>query len=548
MDVNKQSTPVDEPVSALAAEILEDIRHQVHNTGIDFAEGNGKQLINEIFDLAQGNLERYLSGCNSESWLLEAYKQLFMWTAVYRGMPNQSFLSPKELGPVGRFGWRFVIEYLVSKKQADVPQRRKPSFEDVKKVFTVLSVMANAAEWSNALHFFPDVYEKISFDLSTPYGILLPILSEESNSRLSERSQYMRATDGNCWSILTDGRISLDENIIKAKLSNAILKAKGFSLEQIDKIIDTLLQKVLTSGFVLIIPGEYLIAWISDESGISAPTVAKVLDFMLLSTVQFGDDQAKFLDKKDPARMINFAGIKITDLKFLTSIYPKQSVSKSHIKNSSWHVIVNIFLVGEWYDILKHRCATGQRLDLKRDTSLNLALEAIEQYQRKNIFESVVTDIFLRAGHTSIQGIRKLAMGEGRPMLLPCGEIDVLAFDIRTNILYVVECKASTPATDIRGQFQQYKDHFSQKNYDKKFKLKIRWVTENLKVISDKKELHMKQAKISETRVVPLLVTRYPSIVKFYSTEYRVLTYAELYQELVCSNTKSQDQSNPLHC
>ncbi|MGZ0898894.1 hypothetical protein [Pseudomonas putida] len=540
MDFNEQRTPVDEPVADLHLETLSNILRELKQAHIpeDGSAQDAKLLVNNAFEIAQAKLHLSLKKGNSDSWVLEAYKQIFMWTGVYRGLPFQKFISPVELAPVGRFGWRFVIEHILSGGPGDSLQRRQPSLEDVKKVFTILSVMTMAAEWSNLIHFFPDVYGDVEFDLSSPVGILAPILSDKSKAVVAARSEYMRRIDHVYWETLNSERKVEDEGVLNDKFSSALLAAKGFTSEQVEAVIDILLHKVLSSGIVLIIPGEYFVDWVSDESNLPKSTVYKILNFMLLSSASFKTQGGNFLDKKDPVRMINFAGVRLERVKFLSSIYPKSSVSMSHIKKASWHAIINIFMVGEWSDIFKHRTSIGQRPDLKVDPLFNRALEDIEQYHRRTVFENIVLGIFKAGGCKGTKGLKKWPDSSGVSRVLPCGEIDILAYESHTRTLFVVECKASAPATDSRGQFQQHKDHFSQKKYHAKFLLKIQWVEKKLSELSNCKELCIDVADIPQIKLVPLMITRYPSIVKFYVDEYRVLTYAELYEEICNAKIK----------
>ncbi|MBD8826273.1 hypothetical protein [Pseudomonas sp. CFBP 13602] len=539
MDINEQRTPIDEPVSEFHEETMLSILRSLKQTYMPSGKTNAdaKSIVNSMFEVAQDKLRTSILKGNSASWMLEAYKQIFMWTSVYRGGFAQPFHSPKEMAPVGRFGWRFVIEHILSGGAGDSLQRRQPSYEEVSKVFTILSVMMMAAEWSNLIHFFPDVYGDVEFDLTDPFGMLMPKLPPKSKVAMQERAEYMRMADDDHWNRLSASRRAADELYLNKKLSNALQVAKGFTLEDIEKLIDVMLREVLSSGAVLIIPGEYLVDWLVDESDIPKPVVVKILNFILLSSKDFMRVGGDFLDKKDPIRMINFAGIRLDRLKYLTSIYPKASVSKPHIKKASWHVIVNIFMVAEWHDIFKHRSAIGQRLDLKGDAVLNRSLEEIEQYHRRNIFESVVFDIFAKCSHDGIKGLKKWTSNNGGSVALPCGEIDIIAFDEVNKIFYVVECKASAPATDSRGQFQQFKDHFIQKKYHDKFLSKIKWVSENLAEIARYKAFSRSEIDLANVEIVPLMVTRYPSIVKFYVEGYRVLTYVELDVELSREST-----------
>lgn len=531
MDINVQQTPVDEPVAELNIAVLGEIVNAVNRQVAGGSElQDSKFLLNSAYKIALERLHKILGSRNSASWLLEAYKQLFMWTAVYRKglMPWQHFDASESLAPIGRYGWRYAIDYCLSKSSPQSLQNGKPNYEDVSQVFSILAVMTISAEWSNLIHYFPDVYGDVTFDLSKPEGILFPILSEEALGKVSNRSDYMLKKEGEAWTKFSGFEGDYDDDHLKPKLSSALLESKGFDLDQLERFIDILLHNVLSSGWVLVIPGGYLIDWISEEGGMEKNVVIKILDFMLLSADALINKNRDFLNKKDQVRMINFSGVRIDRLKNLKSIYPKEAVHKPHIKKASWHAIMNIFMVAEWYDTFMHRCLVGQRQDLKADPIFNKALEDIEQYQRRDIFESLIGKIFASHGFNFIKGLKKWPNKQGSSVMLPCGEIDLLAYHEVSRILYVVECKCGAPAIDSRGYSQQYNDHFEQKKYHSKFKAKIDWVGANLKGLSHLEHLGCGIVKCSPVQVVPVFVTRYPSIAKFYVDDYKVLTFAEL--------------------
>jgi Holliday junction resolvase-like predicted endonuclease len=535
MDINVQQTPVDEPVAELHVAVLDEIvtvvRKQFRG---DTDSVSPKDVLNAAYNIALEQLHKILDSRNSASWMLEAYKQMFMWTAVYRKelTPWQHFDASEGLAPIGRYGWRYAIDYSLSKSNSQSLQNTKPNYEDVSKVFSILAVMTISAEWSNLIHYFPDVYGDVRFDLSSPEGILFPLLTEDALSKISLRSNYMLKREHQAWEKFAGTDDDFANEYVKLTLSSALKESKGFDLAQLEKFIDILLHNVLSSGLVLIIPGGYLIDWISEEGYIAKNMAVKILDFMLLSSSALVDTNRNFLNKKDQVRMINFAGVRIDRLKNLKSIYPKESVHKPHIKKASWHVIINIFMVGEWYDTFMHRCLVGQRQDLKLDPILNRALEDIEQYQRRNVFESLVGEIFSSHGFQYVKGLKKWPNKQGQLVMLPCGEIDVLAYHGASRTLFVVECKAGAPAIDSRGYSQQFKDHFEQKKYHFKFQSKISWVNENVNEFSHLESLGGGIVGCSPVQIVPVLVTRYPSIIKFYVDDYKVMTFAELDESL----------------
>jgi Holliday junction resolvase-like predicted endonuclease len=545
MDINKQHTPIDEPVAQINSAVISEISNLVKarlQQDVPTDEQT-KTILNLAYEMAIAKLHKLLDSRHPASWILEAYKQTFMWTAVYKQelTPWENFESPKELAPIGRFGWRYAIEYLLSKKNLNSISRVKPTYDEVSEAFTLLNISANSAEWSNLIHFFPDVYGNIKFDLTTDYGLLTPLLDNSAEPTLAIRSRYMFKKEVNEWSRLTTTRAQSIERFVESTLSTAMKEELGFTIAQLKTLIDALCRTILSSGYTIILPGRYMIDWASDESGIPKDTVANIFDFINLSPNSLTDIDRDFLDKKDPIRMINFAGVRIDNLNHLGSIYPKPATKKPHIKQAKWHIIINIFMLGEWYDTFMYKCSNGQRQDLKSYPVLNHALEKIEQFQRRDVFESVVAEIFTARQVKRIQSLKKWRTPEGRSIPLPCGEIDIIAYHEPSGVLFVVECKAGAPALDSRGFSQQQKDHFKQKKYDEKFRSKIEWVTENIPTIFRSKEFDGLLYNLDSIKVVPVFVTRYPTIIKFYIEDYKVMTFAELDEYIVSTITDSAE-------
>ncbi|NVZ28474.1 hypothetical protein HX881_23220 [Pseudomonas gingeri] len=541
MDINKQHTPIDEPVaqinSAVISEIAKLVKFRLQQDAP--TEEQTKTILNLAYEIAIAKLHKLLNSRHPASWILEAYKQTFMWTAVYKQelTPWEDFESPKELAPIGRFGWRYAIEYLLSKKNLNSISRAKPTYDEVSEAFTLLSISASSAEWSNLIHFFPDVYGHVKFDLTTEHGLLTPLLDDAAEPTLAARSNYMFKKEGNEWSKLTTARAKSTELFVESTLSTAMQEELGFTIAQLKALIDTMCRTILSSGYTIILPGRYMIDWASDESGIPKETVAKIFDFINLSPNSLVAIDRDFLDKKDPIRMINFAGVRIDNLNHLGAVYPKSATKKPHIKQATWHIIINIFMLGEWYDTFMYKCSNGQRQDLKSYPVLNCALEKIEQYQRRDVFESVIADIFKARQFKRIQSLKKWRTPEGHSIPLPCGEIDIIAYHEKSEVLFVVECKAGAPALDSRGFSQQQKDHFKQKKYDEKFRSKIKWIKENTPTIFRLKEFDGQPYNLDSIKVVPVFVTRYPTIIKFYIEDYKVMTFAELDEFIVSAIT-----------
>ncbi len=306
----------------------------------------------------------------------------------------------------------------------------------------------------------------------------------------------------------------------------------GFCLDNLEAVIEVLSEEILSSGFVIVHSGEYLIEWVSDVAKLPKQLVSKIFDFMLLSARSTSESSQDYLNKKDPMRMINFAGVRIDRLPDVKSIYAKAAARKPHIKKARWHVVMNVFMVVEWFDIFQHRCAVGHRPDLKSHPQLNLALENIEQYQRQTIFETAVARILSNHGLKCVVNLKKWPNQEGKMAMLPCGEIDIIAYHANTKVLLVIECKAGAPAIDARGYSQQYKDHYTQKKYHHKFIKKIEWVANEKHDLYKLEKRENGFAACRPLKIIPILVTKYPSVVRFYAKEYAVKTFVELDEDI----------------
>lgn len=531
MEINKQNTPVDGPVTAIDEKYLIEITKRLRES---YMGNDAKVILKWAYDQALTRLHDLLNSRNPASWILEAYKQTFMWTMVFREelMPGQHFEAPKELAPVGRYGWRYVIEYLLTRGSLNSVSRAAPDYGEVSEAFTLLSILACSAEWSDLIHFFPDVYGDVWIDLDNEFGLLSPVRDQKAEVALVERAKYMQKRESDAWERYTKSQGKSVEYNVDSVLGLALRDSYGFTVDDVRQVIDCLCKTALSSGFVVILPGPYLIDWVAEEGGINRDIVKKVIEFVLLSSDALKEVDRKFFNKRDPLRMINFAGIKVERLKNLKSIYPKGAVKEPHIKNSNWHVIINVFMVGEWLDVFLHKCSNGQRQDLKSHPVLNKALEDIEQYQRRNVFETVVANIFSECGCKYVKSLKKCLGDGGKLVPLPCGEIDIIAYDSISGVMFVVECKAGAPAIDSRGFSQQKLDHFTQKKYHQKFLSKIEWVNNNLDFIKGLGELASELNGCMPSRVIPVMVTRYPNIVRFYVDDYPVITFAELQETI----------------
>jgi hypothetical protein len=397
----------------------------------------------------------------------------------------------------------------------------------VSKAFTPLAVAVYTSELSNLIHYFPDVYSDVEIDLSNP---LVPKFSERTLAVQRQRRAYLNKIDWRTWEKYPSLAGLFDQKI-RRLLNDGLKEGMGFSLGELEKLRDTLQAKVLAPGLIMVQSFDYVTDWMADCSAVPRDRVSKALDFMLLS-MNSNTRSRSFLDKNEPVRMLNFAGVKLPRLPDPSSIYAPAAARKSHIQRANSHVIMSLFTLAEWMDNFQQQCSNGQRPDLKSSDRLNSALESIEQYQRRSIFESGVAQIFSMHGFAHIASLKKWPSSDGNFVQLPCGEIDVLAYHRERDLLVIAECKATAPATDARGYSQQFRDHFKQKAYHDKFLRKIRWLQDPATDLRHLAKLNKDFTTTEKTQIIPLFVTKYPSIARFYCDQYRVLTFEELDEEI----------------
>jgi Holliday junction resolvase-like predicted endonuclease len=535
VNLDTLSTLNNEPVFDLHDVTLVEIAARVkrHYGSRVIANDEASHALKEIFSAARQSLHRTLKSRNSASWTLEAYKQTLLWTHVYRKElnPSQIFCAPHEYAPAGRFGWRYALEHLLPRIPAS-KSRGKPRYDEISRAFTAIVVMANSAEWSNLIHFFPDIYDCISIDLTDPMGLVSPVLSADAMELVLDRHKYLQSIDRRTWQKYPEMNRGLSDERIRSTLSRGLEESLGFGLDHLDQVIQTLMDEVLSPGYTIVHSGEYLVAWVADIAKLPASLVSTIVNFMLLSASSISRETHDFLDKKNPARMINYAGVRIDDLPILKSIYSDSAFTLPSVKRARWHLILNIYMVAEWLDTFQSRCVLGQRPDLKSNPRLNIALERIEQYQKRQVFETSVAGILEARGLKCVMGLKKWPTHEGAMKALPCGEIDIIAYHEKSRQLFVIECKAGSPAVDARGWSQQYKDHFSQKKYHQKFMAKIDWVLQHREQLFRLNKLNIEPICCWPEKIVSVLVTKFPSIVRFYASEYEVKTFVELDQDL----------------
>ena len=145
-------------------------------------------------------------------------------------------------------------------------------------------------------------------------------------------------------------------------------------------------------------------------------------------------------------------------------------------------------------------------------------------------FEQLVSKQLLKKDIKNVVSVKKLFTSE-KIIHVPqtVGDIDLIGFNPKGNILYIFECKFVKFSSESKIDRDDISNFItSSKSYDFKFKKKIAWLTENISLIIE----HMNYNKISISEVdniEPILITFYPTIVRGFITDYKCTNFVEYF-------------------
>lgn len=110
------------------------------------------------------------------------------------------------------------------------------------------------------------------------------------------------------------------------------------------------------------------------------------------------------------------------------------------------------------------------------------------------------------------------------------GEIDFIGYDSKKNELLLIECKIISPALEpkyFRDDYDKFmRDREKKLGYKSQFEKKVDWVKDN---VEDVKKSFGSQISLSidDSKLRPVLLTFYPSIIEGFITEFEVYTLSE---------------------
>lgn len=475
---------------------------------------NGYENFEEI-------LKEQLNKYHPASWILEAYIQLQLWSVLFFEGSNDNFITGNEkLAPIGRYGWRYVIDVSVQNlAKTSIKNGARPTQEEKDIVFTALAGMCNTSEISNFFHFIGDRFNLNTLIFSPELFKGFPPLSKEDTSFLDKVKQTLDIAPD--WENYE--QFSPLNDVLSQKVDDLLLNHFSITLAEIQSIMYWVEQiSIKEAMLILVQPLEDFIRQISLYSGLSRSKIESFLNLTCFSTNVLRETRDRdFLRKSQRHRMYYYLGIIINLDSNLESIYDEETLKRSLIHSSNTHIIISPMSFDEWLKIFQTSLILGQREDLKQSSKMKNEIASIESYYRIKVFEVEVLKL-LEAKKFVGFNLDKL---NGKK--IECGEIDIIAYSEDRKELFVIECKALTNVVDYRGLGQLINDHYVQKKYHKKFLRKIKWVNEEIEPI---KLLFKSRFNVDipySIKIVPYFVTSFNSTIGLIEDKYQILTFEE---------------------
>ncbi|HMV08170.1 MAG TPA: hypothetical protein PK325_00915 [Cyclobacteriaceae bacterium] len=477
-----------------------------------------KLFYNRCYDSSFQRLHNLVDSFHPGSCIVVAYAQLEYWTAIFYEITP----GPTSIAGQCRYGWRYVVERsLDNLKNGTVSDTTEINQQKIEEIFTLIVIGLQCAELSNYLHYLPLTFQSVSIDKMPTALSGFPRLNDKESRTWSVQREYI----GKRRDLAQfEGRFSPSVNPDFQKDLNTFLSDFcNFNLEVVGSVIQHI--GAISSFYnasIIVQPFEQFVDLLLKMTKLPRQVVESIIMFSFISTRNPFHQSREVLKRSQSIRLLNFPGIIVELDKNLHSIYGSDA-DKPYITGTKVHVIVSPLLLSDWLNLFPYRMAFGQRSDLKGiNDNFKKALSVLENRFKQDIFEFQVAEIYRQHGYVCI----KLKKVNGKE--IPCGEIDIIAFNPSTSSLVVTECKIHAPILDAKYMRQVILDHFEQKNYHAKFLKKINWVSQNAIIIKDQFKQHHGVVIPEVYSLTAQFITWSPSIIKFMVKEYEVLTYDEL--------------------
>jgi Holliday junction resolvase-like predicted endonuclease len=485
-----------------------------------------KQFYNLSYNRLIEELNLILNKFHPAAWVREAYIQLELWSFIFYNNEHKAqkgiIKGLSFFAPIGRYGWRYILEISLEKvAKANVDNNLRPQDNDVSKVFTLLLALSYCSEFSNYLHYFKSYFTSVKVQISPLVYSTHPKFNESENKFFEKIIDYIHEKPD--WKKYK--QFSIDNDMELMKMVDRMLGAYfKFTLNDVRSLIAALVNEIShrLGASILITTFDEAVDLFAHVCDMPPAMIESILNFVLLDVQSPTHTSRDFLSRSQQRRMLNYAGVLIYLNKNYETIYDRKSAKFDYVVKSDKHIILTSTLLIEWLDVFVSRLVYGQRQDLKNiNNEINQEISLIEKYFHINIFEVKLKELLTNKGFLC------LSLEKIDGMVIPCGEIDIIAYHPMKKIFYVVEAKNHAPAKDARSMGKVISDHFKQKKYHQKFMSKIQWVNQNKGVVS-KLILRAFNTEVDPIfKIENYFITGSSNAVKFIVDEYKVLTFYE---------------------
>lgn len=496
-----------------------------------YREIHNIEVIKEFYDTSYKNfhteIEVTLDSYHPATWVRIAYLQLELWTTeLFEANHEKRDLTkaPDLFIPIGRYGWRYILEISLEKLIAYDKQKinaSRPSDKEVGHIITLLIGLTYSNEISNYIHYFKRHFKNAKIVFSNTLYAKFPFPNNEENF-FKTLIDYLN--DGTDFDLVPEFDYRSNPELV-TRINSFLQYHFKFTIKDVDSIADILRTEVAPKigATNLIMPTLEFIEMLTEKSDLEAEIVSNIVNFIFFDAQNFNYEKRNFLQRSQNIRMLNFAGSKFELDNNLRTIYDDIASEWEYVKSSNHHCIISFILMEEWKLNFISRLIYGQRSDLKNiSKELNNEISKIEHYFHRNVFENAIKNLFGKFGKQCF------SLDKKDKTRIPCGEIDALSLDVENKIIYVIEAKNTSPAKDARAFGRVISDHFEQKKYHKKFLLKIQWVENNFELLSN-----IFNNQITEDFTVEkYFITGSPNPVKFLVNDYDIMTYFEFFKLL----------------
>lgn len=485
-----------------------------------------KLFYNNGYNRLLEELNILLNMYHPAGWVRESYVQLEIWSAILHSHENNTKIKglsgPYNMAPVGRYGWRYVLEICLEKvKNTTIDNALRPQKKDISKVFSLLVALSHSSEYSNYFHYFKENLTSVQLQLHPHVLVKGPTLNSFDSLFFENLKNYIGERPD--WKEYKEFAIDSNDRIMEM-INGLLTDHFGFSLTEVTHLVKVFANRITLKLGASILVTTYTesVLLFSKYSGFDPMKVKYILDFILLDAESNSYQNRDFLSRSQTERMLNYGGAILHLSKNLETIYSPEAAKYDFVSSSTEHIILTPTLLGEWLDIFISRLVYGQREDLKNlSKEINQKISGIEEFFHRNIFETELKNMITKKGYlcTSIEKI------EGK--LIECGEIDIIAYHPSKNILIIIEAKYHAPAKDARSMGKVISDHFRQKKYHQKFLKKISWLPQNIDKVSNifKSKFNTQIQKVYNLE--SYFITGSSNAVKFLVKDYKVLTFFE---------------------